>query len=269
MKKLGDKCKCCGESEIHKLTIDHINNDGSSRRAKGEKTSIGLLVSIDTGILDKNDFQILCWNCNYSKHIGKGKCVHTRNNSIGLTKLVHFDFNQINFTPFNNQEKVNLFFDSHYLKSGKSDGKFYAGLLDDLIVFMIKFVIPIRYGNGQLILELDRFHVNSRFCQKNLDKYCIENSIKILKKDNPGIKQLITFVDSRIQYLEDFFKSMNWENTGKVNRGYYYEDESGHEVSKIDLCELVKDSNLSNSVLADLGYKKIHSSPKFRFVYKM
>jgi hypothetical protein len=59
----GNKCACCGIDKIECLTIDHINNNGAEHRKQ-----------IGTEIfpwLRKNnypeDFQILCYNCNYAK----------------------------------------------------------------------------------------------------------------------------------------------------------------------------------------------------------
>ena len=67
-------CACCGEDNRAFLTIDHINNDGSSHRkltkGSGSKTYAWLY---------KNGFpegyQVLCFNCNHAKYIN-GKCPH-------------------------------------------------------------------------------------------------------------------------------------------------------------------------------------------------
>ena len=70
----GKLCKCCGEKMLDFLAIDHVANDGYTHR----KTVPG-------GIrmyywLKKNNFpegfQVLCHNCNWSKHINGGTCIH-------------------------------------------------------------------------------------------------------------------------------------------------------------------------------------------------
>lgn len=73
-------CKCCGESEIAFLTIDHVNNDG----AKCRKT-IGYHGGKDFYLwLTKNNFpegfQTLCMNCNFArgKRNGDGICPHQK-----------------------------------------------------------------------------------------------------------------------------------------------------------------------------------------------
>lgn len=76
----GARCVCCGETEISMLTIDHINEDGSEHRNEinggfGRHKSINIYVW-----LRKNNFptgfQVLCYNCNISKHRNKGICAH-------------------------------------------------------------------------------------------------------------------------------------------------------------------------------------------------
>lgn len=66
----GSVCSNCGESRLEKLTIDHIKNDGAEQRRR---------FNCGTGQtfyrwLAKNNFpdnlglQVLCYNCNCSKH---------------------------------------------------------------------------------------------------------------------------------------------------------------------------------------------------------
>lgn len=72
----GNKCACCGETELVFLQIDHVNNDGAVHR----KGSGGLRgASICQWLIKKNfpeGFQILCRNCNFSKPRNGGVCVH-------------------------------------------------------------------------------------------------------------------------------------------------------------------------------------------------
>lgn len=60
IKHYGNKCKCCGESHLKFLTIDHIQHSQTSGQGLyGERLYRYLI---------KNDFpdgyQVLCWNCN-------------------------------------------------------------------------------------------------------------------------------------------------------------------------------------------------------------
>jgi hypothetical protein len=84
-------CRCCGESELDFLQIDHTKGDGAAHRREigmaqgneGQVAKQNQKVNIGgNGLpywLKKNGwpegFQVLCANCNYSKRIGR-YCVH-------------------------------------------------------------------------------------------------------------------------------------------------------------------------------------------------
>lgn len=77
IQKLGGICSCCGESNPTKLTIDHINNDGSERRKYFRECS-GTAFYAKVADGHTQNVCVLCMNCNYSKHIGRGVCLHSR-----------------------------------------------------------------------------------------------------------------------------------------------------------------------------------------------
>ena len=66
------QCACCGEKQIKFLSIDHINNDGAKHRKEIGRSQL-------TNWLIENKlpegFQVLCFNCNFSKGI-YGMCPH-------------------------------------------------------------------------------------------------------------------------------------------------------------------------------------------------
>ena len=72
------ECACCGEKEIDFLCLDHINNNGAEERRENK---YGLGKSIFKW-LKKNNYpknaglQVLCFNCNVSKRIQGGTCIH-------------------------------------------------------------------------------------------------------------------------------------------------------------------------------------------------
>jgi hypothetical protein len=57
-------CSLCGNSNINVLALDHVNNDGN----KDTKAGISLY-NHALLIKDKSQFQTLCFNCNWKKHI--------------------------------------------------------------------------------------------------------------------------------------------------------------------------------------------------------
>jgi len=71
----GGKCACCGEAELSFLCMDHIEGGGNKhRREEGKAKEL-------TNWLKRNNypegFQVLCANCNLSKHL-LGVCFHKR-----------------------------------------------------------------------------------------------------------------------------------------------------------------------------------------------
>lgn len=78
----GGKCICCLESNHIFLTIDHIDGTGANHRK-----SIGLSSPSGKSFYcwlkkrgyPKDNFQILCFNCNFAKHV-LGSCPHTQVN---------------------------------------------------------------------------------------------------------------------------------------------------------------------------------------------
>lgn len=67
----GGQCKCCNESHINFLNIDHVNDDGSNHRKEVGKGN----VYVDLKNRDfPEGYQVLCSNCNYGKRINRGIC---------------------------------------------------------------------------------------------------------------------------------------------------------------------------------------------------
>lgn len=80
---LGGKCACCGEREPEFLTIDHINGGGSKIRNKqgfrrNEVYYWEIYRAMKAGASVSHKYQVLCSNCNLSKHLGGGVCAHKR-----------------------------------------------------------------------------------------------------------------------------------------------------------------------------------------------
>lgn len=72
------KCACCGETGIDFLCLDHIDNNGSQeRREKNYGLGTSFLKWLKVHKYPKNlRLQTLCFNCNMSKRINKGICIH-------------------------------------------------------------------------------------------------------------------------------------------------------------------------------------------------
>jgi hypothetical protein len=71
----GGCCACCGESEVIFLDLDHIHNNGAEhRREFGNGVKIILWLR-DNG-WPRENFQLLCSNCNQGKARNGGTCPH-------------------------------------------------------------------------------------------------------------------------------------------------------------------------------------------------
>lgn len=66
VRRLGSKCVCCGFSDIRALQIDHINGGGGVERRKRGGSIYSYIVKLSDKEL-KNNYQILCANCNTIK----------------------------------------------------------------------------------------------------------------------------------------------------------------------------------------------------------
>lgn len=71
----GPICKCCGETNIEFLEMDHIENNGNEHRKK-DKKSCNLYSWLKSNNYPKG-FQVLCCNCNWGKRF-LGICPHCK-----------------------------------------------------------------------------------------------------------------------------------------------------------------------------------------------
>lgn len=70
----GGKCACCGEHRVDFLAIDHIDGGGNQHRKEtGNGTRFACWLKREGY---PEGFQVLCHNCNMSKHFNGGKCIH-------------------------------------------------------------------------------------------------------------------------------------------------------------------------------------------------
>lgn len=60
----GNACNICGCNKLEFLTIDHINNDGAQHR----KNIYNIYSWLKINNYPTNNYQLLCFNCNYLKH---------------------------------------------------------------------------------------------------------------------------------------------------------------------------------------------------------
>lgn len=72
----GGRCVCCGEDNICFLTIDHVHNNGAKeRKEQGNRGGHAFYLWLKKKGFPKEDYCIMCWNCNCAKGI-YGECPH-------------------------------------------------------------------------------------------------------------------------------------------------------------------------------------------------
>jgi|WetSurMetagenome_2_1015567.scaffolds.fasta_scaffold15073_5 hypothetical protein len=74
----GSICFNCGETGIEFLTLGHINNDGNRKRQTDHCGTSYFYHKLLNNEMNRSLYQILCWNCNFSKYLGEGECIHQR-----------------------------------------------------------------------------------------------------------------------------------------------------------------------------------------------
>jgi hypothetical protein len=301
VRKMGGVCRCCGEPDPYKLTVDHVHNNGSVRRHEGERSGIDMYRKIVSGELDADDFQLLCWNCNYSKWINDGLCYHEKIKLNEIKKCaetpivgkpgsrpvrerhgeidqVDFDFSQVMVAHEMIGDDVRTFLDEHhYAGFGRASSDLYVARLNGEILGVAKFAPPVRQGvasslglSNEQVVELDRFCLHPARHKKNVASNFMGKVIKLAREDHPNIKKMVSFADPRFGHVGIIYKATNWKKVGLTSRSYYYEDANGREINKKTLYEFAKTRNLTERKCAEaLGYKKVHTPPKIKFVYDL
>jgi hypothetical protein len=76
----GGKCSCCGEKNKGFLTIDHINGPGNDRQPSNGRRIKGLKMweKLQARNWPKDNYQLLCFNCNCGKQANNGICPHKK-----------------------------------------------------------------------------------------------------------------------------------------------------------------------------------------------
>lgn len=82
----GGKCVCCGETTFEFLSIDHINGKGNEHRRQLKSEGIGLYNWLKKHTFPKDNYQLLCYNCNMAKSL-YGICPH-QTKKVNLKKEV-------------------------------------------------------------------------------------------------------------------------------------------------------------------------------------
>lgn len=75
MEAYGGKCACCGETGVDFLCIDHVDGGGTAHRRQLRKIGVSFYRWLIKNLFPTG-LQILCANCNLSKYVNGGVCMH-------------------------------------------------------------------------------------------------------------------------------------------------------------------------------------------------
>jgi len=74
----GGKCCCCGECEPMFLELDHTNGGGTKHRTLIGRSSKTLYSLLKRQGFPKDEYRLLCANCNQGRHRNGGVCPHKK-----------------------------------------------------------------------------------------------------------------------------------------------------------------------------------------------
>lgn len=72
----GGKCRCCGETILDFLSLDHIKDDGFKERTVSGGSGYAFYMKLKKLGYPHGNLQPLCHNCQWGKRISKGFCPH-------------------------------------------------------------------------------------------------------------------------------------------------------------------------------------------------
>jgi hypothetical protein len=167
--------------------------------------------------------------------------------------------------------------DNHYSKSMPSSlvciGFYVDNQLNACIVYSqgannnVSSIIEDEEFTNNNILELVRLYSHD-WAGKNMESYCIAQSIKYLKEHYPEIQVLISYADPCQGHVGTVYQATNWKYTGLSGAVPIYRDRQGKmHHSRIMSDYRLKMSHLSRAEIANkLGWTLEEVSPKHRYM---
>lgn len=289
-KLMGNKCNCCGETETHKLTLDHIDNDGAQARRDRKEYGMKLYNMLLEDPSRIKRFQLLCWNCNMSKYLGGGICKHARKwstvirNPEDLRKwhpkihdkkeFENFSFKDVKIVRGNASAKE--FLDKyHYAGFGRGSVVIYEAFLEEKLIAVVKLSKPIRIQVATSIgrkfeetLELDRMCVHPDFHKKNFISFMLGKVVRKVRSDFPSISCLVSFADPRVGHDGKSYTASNWKFEGKTSPSYFYVSKDANKVHKKTVYNRAIAAGLRESEFVNIeGMLKVFTKAKLKFSY--
>lgn len=111
------------------------------------------------------------------------------------------------------------------------------------------------------VVELHRLHILD-VTPKNTESWFISRCLKLLVKDRPQTKGVISFSDLTQGHVGTIYKATNAYRCGQTSRRWVFIDKDGRLRH-----ERQHGHHVTDQEAKDMGWKKILSQPKNRYVY--
>lgn len=214
-------CACCGEDIISILTIDHIDNNGAEHRKELEEQGIDIYNWLKLNNYPRDNYQVLCYNCNIGKYRNGGVCPHTQKYTylpsteqkiVELTKVPDSIINLDN-TPVNKKilgKNVKEFIQKGFFSNIGLNGK-YVYKVKSIIEYN-DYITVIRPSPSKYIIEIP----NINLCNCNIKR--LEDILKFKKVDVLILSNTMTIKikgeDLYNVIKEIVLKNLNFEKKG-------------------------------------------------------
>jgi hypothetical protein len=272
--KLGGKCSMCGEDDPDVLEIDHVNNDGAQKRKFGSDQ--GLRCKVHSGKREVQGLQILCANCNAEKSYANLKLASESQSKVvhaaEPTKLTDFSIGDLKVSDVSVKDAKEFLYEFHYAQYGRSGKKSYAARLGNKIVAVAKFSTVVRKEvatcmNMNHASVLERFCINPAFQKKNVASHVLSRVAKMLHKDMPEIRCVVSFADTAQGHVGTIYKACGWKELGFTTKSYEYVGKSGNVLNKKTLYgRAVREGMTEREYAEHNDYVKVQTPEKIKFV---
>ncbi len=262
----GGKCSSCSESDFHKLCIDHVFDSGWRKRDQ-DRSGIDIYRNIMNGSLERSEFQLLCFNCNYMKS--------RRILSVPSNPLVDYSIKEISVKEIGNGESKSLLDKFHYAGYGRSSILEYGIFLGSNMIGAVKFASIVRKEvatsmgmNHSDVIELDRMCLHPSYHKRNVLSYSLARIIKNMR--NTTYKTIVSFADPSKGHTGAVYKASNFTYLGKTSVSYFYSDEFGNEFNKKSIFDKAKRNGMKEIQFVTENFlTKVRLPPKHKFIYHL
>ena len=181
---------------------------------------------------------------------------------------------QLDFRQVNRSDYRDFYSKYHYIGNQGKWGYTIGGYYQDKLICCVTYSgctrkqIIDRLGiRCTEIRELSRLCRHPLYVGKNMLSKLISKSIKMIKKDRPELKYLVTYADQSQKHTGTVYKASNWVLDGETPPSYHYEKD-GYVTYKKTLWDRAKKMGMTEKQYSEKhGFARIPELPKLRYLY--